>query len=58
MWRQVSKRRWIARYRLGKLIPREAIENHRGLWDRLKKIGEPEFLPLVDYCKLKEPKNG
>lgn len=58
MRRQVSKRRWIARYRLGRLVPREAIENYRGLWDRMKKIGEPELQWDTYYFKIREVENG
>lgn len=30
-----SKRRWLARYKIGKFIPREAVENTKGLARRL-----------------------
>lgn len=54
MRRSVSKRRWIARYRMGKPVTREAIENHRGLWERMNKIGKPEKMWLTDHYKLSE----
>lgn len=38
MMKQPSARRWIARARLGKLIPLEAIQNHPRLLKRFDAI--------------------
>lgn len=40
-----SKRRWIARFRIGKVIPITAFMQYPELWERLRPKG---YLPCVE----------